>query len=137
MFSLKAQLITHSTFRCVVSNIVRGVRRDPGINKRKKLLRLDNEDEEIDCEFDDFEADFMDVDKSHREHISQIEALKERIKYRMVQQKYFKDKFPNFLTWHDKEQIRYLSRTNPEEWTIARLSEGFPALPTTIKVSYI
>ncbi|EEZ98913.1 uncharacterized protein LOC659761 [Tribolium castaneum] len=118
---------------CVCVNFVRHAKRivDPGIRRRKELLQLD-ESEEID-DFDDFETDFMEVHKSHKQHLREAEVEREKMKYHIVKQRYFKEKFPNFLTWHDKEQIRYLYRTDPNEWTIERLSESFPALPEVIK----
>ncbi|RZC36973.1 uncharacterized protein BDFB_009855, partial [Asbolus verrucosus] len=107
--------------------------KDPGIGARKQLVSLISDQEAETIDFDDLESDFMGVHKSHKEHLREMELLKEKEKYHLVKQKYFKEKFPNFLTWHDKEQIRYLYRTDPEEWTIERLSEGFPALPETIQ----
>ncbi|XP_018565204.1 uncharacterized protein LOC108906415 [Anoplophora glabripennis] len=122
---------------CHIVNITRLLRsysapkRDPGINLRKKALNLDAEIDEI--EFDDLETDFMNVHKTHREHVSEIEAGLEKEKFHIVRQKYFKEKQLNFLTWYDKDQIKYLHSTDPEEWTIEKLSESFPALPEVIK----
>lgn len=44
----------------------------------------------------------------------------------VVRDKYFKQKSPNFLTWAEKEQIRYLYEKDTEEWTPERLSDCFP-----------
>ncbi|KAJ8956221.1 hypothetical protein NQ314_006754 [Rhamnusium bicolor] len=106
-------------------------RTDPGIQRRKKILNSNQELEEM--ELDDLESDFMNLHKTHREHVKELYAMQEKEKFHIIKQKYFKDKFPNFLTWHDKEQIRYLHSTDPEEWTIDKLSEGFPALPEVIR----
>lgn len=108
-------------------------KRDPGIKGRAKLLEP-SELEEVE-NIDDLESDFMDIHKSHKQYLRDVEAQNERLKYLIVKRKYFKQKFPNFLTWHDKEQIKYLHTTDPEEWTIDRLSESFPALPEVIQVS--
>lgn len=107
---------------------------DPGINLRKKALNLNEDIDEF--EFDDLETDFMNVHKTHKDHVMQIKAGLEKEKLHIVKQKYFKEKQLNFLTWHDKEQIKYLYSTDPEEWTIEKLSEGFPALPEVVKVSF-
>lgn len=107
---------------------------DPGINLRKKVLELNEELNDI--EFDDLESDFMNVHKTHKDHVLEAEANFEKEKFHIVRQKYFKDKQLNFLTWHDKEQIKYLNSSDPEEWTIEKLSEGFPALPGVIKVIF-
>ncbi|CAH1372957.1 unnamed protein product [Tenebrio molitor] len=123
-------IFSQSATRCVSTKFVRSARKDPGIAQQKKVLDL-NEEEFTNLE--DLESDFMEVHKTHKDHLKEMQLLKEKEKYYIVRQKYFKEKFPNFLTWHDKEQIRYLYRTDPEEWTIDRLSEGFPALPEVIK----
>lgn len=110
---------------------------DPGIQRRKAAIQYAEKDVDLELDetdFDDLETDFMNVDKTHKEHMKELEIRKERLKNQIVKQKYFKTKYPNFLTWNDKEQIKYLHSTNPEEWTIDRLSESFPALPGVIEV---
>lgn len=134
MLSLN-NIILRPSVRCLCLNVVRHAKKriaDPGISNRKKLLEI-NETEEFE-DFDDFESDFMQADKSHKQHLQEMEMKKEKLKYYIVRERYFKEKFPNFLTWHDKEQIRHLYRTNPQEWTIERLAEGFPASPEVIQV---
>lgn len=110
-------------------------KRDPGINLRKKALNI-NEELDDDMDFDDWETDFSNVHNTHREHVAAIEAELENEKFLIVKQKYFKQNNLNFLTWHDKEQIKYLHDSDPEEWTIEKLSEGFPALPAVVKVKF-
>ncbi|XP_050293947.1 uncharacterized protein LOC126734387 [Anthonomus grandis grandis] len=105
---------------------------DPGISRQKKILQ-ESPSELEDLDFDELESDFMNVHKSQKQHLREIEDQKKKEKYLIVRQKYFKEKFPNFLTWHDKEQIRFLYRSNQEEWSIESLSEGFPALPDVVK----
>lgn len=109
---------------------------DPGIQKRKEIVNDNQELEELSNYDFDLEADFMNVGKNHEQYEKEHMLRLEQQKYYIVKQKYFKEKLPNFLTWSDKEQIRYLHNTNPEEWTIEKLSEGFPALPGVIAVSY-
>lgn len=110
------------------------LKKDPGIAGRRKLFPDIREPDEME-DFDDLESDFSNAHKSHRDHEKELKLMREREKYLIVREKYFKDKWPNFLTWQDKEQIRYLHQTDPEEWTIEKLSEGFPALPEVIQVS--
>jgi len=110
---------------------IQPVKRDPGISKQKKIITETQDVSEND--FEEIESDFMNVHKTHREHVEQMKAWKEKEKLLIVKQKYFKEKYPNFLTWHDKEQIQYLYNHDPEEWSIEKLSEGFPALPDVIQ----
>lgn len=58
---------------------------------------------------------------------------KERLKQQIVVKKYFKERQPRFLTFAEKELIRKLHETKPEEWPVEKLSESFPALPETIR----
>lgn len=52
----------------------------------------------------------------------------------MVKRKYFKSPLlPNFLTWAEKEQIRFLHRSDPGDWTSDKLAHSFPASETVIK----
>lgn len=76
--------------------------------------------------FGDYESDFFEINKSHKEYEKDLKYHKEKIKRRMIDNKYFKIKQYNFLTWSEKQQIRYLNENDPDEWTIERLSESFP-----------
>ncbi|CAH0553814.1 unnamed protein product [Brassicogethes aeneus] len=130
MFSIRRILIRTNVLNVQVKHL-RETKKDPGIKRVRKVLTQPGENEEID-DFDEFETDFMELHKTHRQHSEEIENRRELLKYHIVKQKYFKEKHPNFLTWHDKEQIKYLYNSNPEEWTVDKLSEGFPALPEVI-----
>lgn len=80
-----------------------------------------------------YDADFNQLDKSHREHEEELALKEEQIKYFMTKNKYFKDpKMPNFLTWAEKEQIRQLHKSDPKEWSPERLAESFPAVEEVI-----
>lgn len=63
----------------------------------------------------------------------EIQKKKERLKQQIVTQKYFKEKEPRFLTFAEKELIHKLHQSNPDEWTVEKLSESFPALPEAIQ----
>lgn len=110
---------------------------DPGIGLRKKLLKNTSVDELENIDLEGLESDFMNVHLTHKDYQEELEARREQLKYFIVKEKYFKEKMPNFLTYNDKLQIKYLHNTDPEQWTVERLSEAFPALPDVIKVSVL
>lgn len=58
---------------------------------------------------------------------------KERLKQQIVASKYFKEHDPRFLTYEEKERICMLHESDPDKWSIEKLSESFPALPETIQ----
>jgi len=62
-----------------------------------------------------------------------MQSRKEHLKQQIVAQKSFKEKQPRFLTFAEKKLIQKLHTFNPEEWTVEKLSESFPALPETIQ----
>lgn len=130
LYSTKAKHVKH---RRQNRNLI-----NPGIYHTTRLLKENPADEVEDLDFDDlddFESDFTNAGVTYKEHLAELEARKERQKNLIVKQKYFKEKLPNFLTWNDKQQIKFLHRTDPEQWTIEKLSESFPALPEAIAVS--
>lgn len=81
-----------------------------------------------------YDADFTQLDQSYDEHEKEMAARKEQLKYHIIKRKHFKtEKQPNFLTWAEKEQIRYLHKERPDEWTPERLAGSFPAVEEVIK----
>lgn len=62
-----------------------------------------------------------------------MQRKKEKLKQQITAQKYFTESEPRFITFAEKELINKLHKSNPEEWTIDKLSESFPALPGTIQ----
>lgn len=119
---------------------VRGYRRDgnrkprdlAGIRIQKGIL--DNADSLEEDPEETYDADFSRLGHSHREHEEEMAFQKEQLKYRIIKSKYFKtEKQPNFLTWAEKEQIRYLNKQEPDEWTPKRLAESFPAIEEVIR----
>lgn len=109
-----------------------------GVRGRLKLVQqieernVDLEDVEAD-DISEFESDFADMGMSYKEYKREMMQAKETLKGRIVASKYFKQVEPSFLTFIEKDQIRKLHKNDPEEWTIERLSESFPALPSAIK----
>lgn len=123
-----------------VRNVARAS--DQGIRLRKRALVDSTRDTELSADledghniFDDLESDFMEVHKTHMRSEREEIADRERIKRQIIKRKYFSQKLPNFLTWSEKLQIRYLHNKDPEEWNVEKLSGGFPALPSVIHVS--
>lgn len=108
---------------------------NPGMQKRLNVLSEKQQDNDFDDEdFEELESDFMNVGEAQKEHEREVMHEYEKRQYMNVKRKYFKEDNVNFLSWNDKEQIRFLYNTNRKEWTIEKLSEGFPALPETISV---
>uniref|UniRef100_A0A182QZW0 Uncharacterized protein n=1 Tax=Anopheles farauti TaxID=69004 RepID=A0A182QZW0_9DIPT len=100
--------------------------RNPGIDKRAALLPENAKLEEYE-NLEDSEANFHQVHKSHRQFEAEQAQYRDRLQTWIVGNKYFKTKQLNFLTWFEKEQIRYLHSFDPEEWSIDKLTESFPA----------
>ncbi|XP_050070264.1 uncharacterized protein LOC126558312 [Anopheles maculipalpis] len=100
--------------------------RNPGIDRRAALLPDDAKPVEYES-LDDSEADFHQVHKSHKQFEAEQAQYRDRLQTWIVGNKYFKSKQLNFLTWSEKEQIRYLHSFDPEEWNIDKLTESFPA----------
>lgn len=103
---------------------------NPGIGRQLKGLQNVTKNtsivENVE-EFDEGEPDFMNVHKTHKIYEKEMQSHKEKINFWMVKNKYFKKRALNFLTWSEKEQIRYLHEQNPTEWNVERLSDSFPA----------
>lgn len=79
------------------------------------------------------EADFSKLHLSHREHEKEMQLKREQNKYYVIRHKYFRtERQPNFLTWAEKEQIRHLHKTEPDEWPSERLAQSFPAVEEVI-----
>ncbi|XP_055371030.1 uncharacterized protein LOC129605356 [Condylostylus longicornis] len=126
LFISKIQFSTTSTLT---------VRKGPNPGVNKFLNEMNDVQEEISEDpesFGNFESDFMHVHKTHKEHSEEMKAYKEFIRLKIVKNKYFKEKYPNFLTFAEKEQIRLLHEREPDVWNIEKLCESFPASDETI-----
>uniref|UniRef100_A0A336M6D4 CSON010889 protein n=1 Tax=Culicoides sonorensis TaxID=179676 RepID=A0A336M6D4_CULSO len=104
-------------------------KRNIGLKHRVKLAKQDPKSVvelyDEDPEFDP-DSDFLESDKSHRKYQEEMKDYKEKLGNWIVRDKYFKQKSPNFLTWAEKEHIRYLHQEDPEEWNVKNLSDSFP-----------
>ncbi|XP_015603532.1 uncharacterized protein LOC107271719 [Cephus cinctus] len=113
-------------------------RLNPGVHTRLSAITQSDEQEQLEFledpeNLDDLETDFMQVNKSHKEHERELKRNKERLKLNITARKYINEKQPSFLTTGEKQQIRILHEQDPVEWTPEKLSDSFPALPETIK----
>lgn len=107
---------------------------NPGLSSQLRMTRELELKGQVPDDFGDYEADFTQLHKVHREHQSEIDARKERVAHLIVRNKYFKpDEKMNFLTFAEKEQIRQLHKDDPEEWPIEKLVESFPATDEIIQ----
>lgn len=118
--------LAYSKQKSLARNYARRAR-NPGVDRRMALLNKDqlhtNPEELEQLE----EADFSQVHKSHKQYEQEAQHYREKLQSWIVGNKYFKTKQLNFLTWSEKEQIRYLHNFDPEEWGIDKLVESFPA----------
>ncbi|XP_037540142.1 neugrin [Nematolebias whitei] len=82
---------------------------------------------------DDGEQELDDVeDKLQALHDAQKKRQR-TVKYHILRRKMTPSGPPQrTLTWDSIEQIRYLKREQPEEWTVERLAEGFSVTPDVI-----
>ncbi|XP_059061585.1 uncharacterized protein LOC131854479 isoform X2 [Achroia grisella] len=71
--------------------------------------------------------------ETYNEHLNETLIGKYELRHKIVKEKYFKENMPNLLTWSEKEQIRHLANTQPEEWTPERLAESFPVTVPVVK----
>lgn len=108
-----------------------------GVRSRMQIIKQNEPDTDIENfdseDLSEFEADFMNIGESHKMHEREMRRNKEHLKQQITNRKYFKEKEPRFLTFAERQLIRKLYESNPEEWTIERLSESFPVLPETIQ----
>ncbi|XP_065086999.1 uncharacterized protein LOC135708787 [Ochlerotatus camptorhynchus] len=123
--------LAYSKQKSLARNYARRAR-NPGVDRRMALLNKD----QLHTKLEDLEqleeADFSQVHKSHKQYEQEAQHYRERLQSWIVGNKYFKTKQLNFLTWSEKEQIRYLHNFDPEEWSIDKLVESFPADRYTI-----
>lgn len=109
---------------------------NPGINRQVKAFQADGlqvrEDnfEEI---VEQSESDFYNVGEAYNEHQNETLIGKYELRHRIVKEKYFKENMPNLLTWSEKEQIRHLATTQPDEWTPEKIAESFPVTEQVVQ----
>ncbi|XP_055639587.1 uncharacterized protein LOC129777371 [Toxorhynchites rutilus septentrionalis] len=124
--------LAYNRQKSLARNYVRRAR-NPGVDRRMALLKDDSLQTNHQADLEQLDdADFSQVHKSHKQYERETQQYRERLQSWIVGNKYFKTKQLNFLTWSEKEQIRYLHNFDPEQWSIDKLVESFPADRYTI-----
>lgn len=124
------RVITYKVLRTYVTKAERaGVRRKAHLLKdiEADLEEIDHEDGGV------YETDFRDITKTYLDHKRDELRAREQLRRRIVKSKVFKTTQPRFLTYVEKDHIKKLHESNPDEWTPEALSKSFPALPETIR----
>lgn len=109
---------------------------NPGVNARLRAISQEEKGLPIDFEddIDDYELDITNVGEAFDDHEREIKMRKHTQAMKIVERKFFKKpKEPNMVFWEEKEQMRYLHKTDPEEWDRARLAESFPVSQDAVK----
>ncbi|XP_035780325.1 neugrin-like [Anopheles albimanus] len=123
--------LAHSKHKLLCRYYVRKAR-NPGIDRRTALLQDDPHTEQELEQLESSEPTFNEIHKSYKQYQQEQAQYRDRLQTWIVGNKYFKTKQLNFLTWTEKEQIRFLHRHDSEEWSIDKLTESFPADRYTI-----
>ena len=111
------------------------VKRDPGMRRQVKAMGEFSNPNEFSREEDfDDEVNVMNLEKMYDETQSKKQDIKENIKMKIVKQKYFKDSVEEkTLSWSDKEHIRFLHNSDPQQWTFEMIAEHFRIEPHVAK----
>ncbi|XP_072222813.1 neugrin [Leuresthes tenuis] len=84
-------------------------------------------------EMSDEELDLDDVDDKLQALLDEGRKRRKTVKYQILRRQMTPSGAPQRrLTWAAIEQIRYLKKEQPEEWTVERLAEGFSVTPDVI-----
>ncbi|XP_016923593.4 neugrin [Drosophila suzukii] len=123
----------HTAGFCLLARVPR--RANPGLGYQLQQLQEHPErPSEASEDYADLESDFMGVQKTHRQYEKEQQQQRDRIRQFMIKHKYFRDaKLPNLLLHAEKEQMRLLHERDPEEWSVERLAESFPATPEIVQ----
>ncbi|XP_047505708.1 neugrin [Pieris napi] len=109
---------------------------NPGLDNRleefrKGGIKVTDDDAEEFIEKSD--STFFDVGQAYNEHFNETLIGKYKLRHQIVKERYFKENMPNLLTWSEKEQIRHLATTMPDEWTPQKIAESFPVTEAVVK----
>ncbi|KAM3618183.1 uncharacterized protein V6R79_016799 [Siganus canaliculatus] len=81
----------------------------------------------------DNELGLEDVEEKIQALVEEGKKRQKTVKYHMLRRQMTPSGAPlRKLTWDAMEQIRYLKREQPDEWTVERLAEGFSVTPDVI-----
>ncbi|GLD45971.1 neugrin [Lates japonicus] len=77
--------------------------------------------------------DLEDVEDKLQDLVHEARKRQRTVKYHILRRQMTQPgALPRKLTWDAIEQIRYLKKEQPEEWTVERLAEGFSVTPDVI-----
>ncbi|CAH2087461.1 unnamed protein product [Euphydryas editha] len=141
MLAVNAKRILYACENILIRNFITNrkleyPRGNPGIDNRIKAFRQDGikiREDNVEEVIEDSESSFYNVDDAYDEHLNETLIGKHDLRRHIVKEKYFKEYMPNLLTWSEKEQIRYLASTQPQEWTPQKLAESFPVTENVVK----
>ncbi len=101
---------------------------DPAVNRY-------HHEGDISAYFDSMRHESKAYTKAVEKGIPQKKLVdKEEVRRHIIKKKYFPEpEQPNLLTWMEKQMIKKLHGDDPNEWTVAALSECFPVTPKGVK----
>ncbi|XP_045776033.1 uncharacterized protein LOC123874594 [Maniola jurtina] len=109
---------------------------NPGLDNRLGAFQEDGikvQDDDVEEFMEQSESSFYDAGEAYNAHLKETLIGKHHLKHHIVKDKYFRENMPNLLTWSEKEQIRHLAATQPDEWTPQRIAESFPVTEPVVK----
>ncbi|KAL3866788.1 hypothetical protein ACJMK2_044057 [Sinanodonta woodiana] len=146
MFSIRRLLCFHHDVTILISKrharVLKGVRKIPvNANFGPQNSFRDNEPDGDDTpemsELYAIEDHINVVNPRDREFQTEAQRYEKQqrkwLKNKIIEKKYFSPpKETSLLTWNAMEQIRYLNREYPDEWTPEKLSKSFPISPNGV-----
>lgn len=138
MFSVHIRTIYRTCNKIIIRNVRKGrlLGSNPGLNRRVDAFQREGvpiNDDDAEEFIEQSESDFYKMGEMYNEHLNETLMGKYELRYQIVKDKYFKENMPNLLTWSEKEQIRHLATTEPEEWTPERIAESFPVTVPVVR----
>ncbi|XP_050535600.1 uncharacterized protein LOC126902401 [Daktulosphaira vitifoliae] len=114
------------------------IKGNPGGNRLLAMTLEGESPDKVDISMEEIEGGENDMLNSHLfydEYIKEKEKEKNLKSFYNIKRKYFKiqSTLPNFLTYLEKQQIKFLHNKTPKEWTPETLSLCFPATPEIIQ----
>jgi len=103
-----------------------------GVRIQSSVINKNNKNDLDIDDFDSLDTDFSNLPEMHKLYEKETKAYREQTARWIVKNKYFKKNNFNFLTWAEKEQIRYLHTNESEIYCVEKLAESFPADISTI-----
>lgn len=140
MFGIHLRQLYRTCDKVIIRNLrsrrIDGIKPNPGLNNRLKAFQEDGmqiKEENLEEFVEQSESDFYNVGQAYKEFKKETLMGKHELRHHIVKDKYFKEHMPNLLTWSEKEQIRHLASSEPDEWTPERIAESFPVTIPFVK----